>query len=574
MKRLAPVLIFFCACSSGSVESPDAAPNADATVRPDATSGDATGSDAIAVEDSGPSDSGGDRDAGVDPDASQNACNTPAQIETVFGDRFATPVTFELGSPMPVTVTPRAEAGEFTASFAGKTSAADGYEWHAQVTHFTMFDSLRVEAAVEDPADGSTYVAYELQVSTSTRTVFYNADGSIAGDFTAGGDPGEDITGRSRQSNFFLVKYSSVGRVLWISRFGPNDPGGDRAGHVSGIGLVPGGVRVIGAVEGSARLIFAPRPNMNNFEYAAPRATGFWAEFSRADGTYVMGSARFIESNAQEFSSGISYHGKNSTNAAFESSIAGTLFRRTGMAADVVIGAQGTNPITVTTTQAITFFAKVGASGAPEWVGRGISSLGFEIRAHALAESGELIAGGQFSARAGTAFFRGETAEVSLAYGEQESFLVSFSGGEPRWAKRIISRGRNTISEINVTQDAVYLMGAGSATDTTFGPGEANETRYPGATGGYFLAKFSLASGDFQWVRSFEGGDAYISFDSGNELIVPARFMDLTIAGGAGDLSLEADNTLSILRFGANGDFLGCSVFARGIGPYGLFTPR
>lgn len=559
------------AAAADAVSGTDAAQTADGGVPED---GGTPTDGGVATDGGTPSDAGTPTDA-----AGPIVCDSPYSIDgVVSGGIGATPRILLPGTTSPSTITRIDEASTFIAGDLAWVTAADELMWHAQISHLTMFDQIRYEHLLIDPADGAMYVAVEQQMHSDTTSMrFYGADGNLAFELTRGGPAGQDIEGANRQSNFFLLKYASDGALQWVSRFGPNSPSTTRAGQIPVIGLVPDGVRVTGTVEGSTQIVVgAGKPN--ELLYQAPNAHSFWATLSKTDGSYVPNSIRRID--VDRSASGTTLNGLafSAHNAQGETAIGGRLVRDAA-APTFTIGAGGAGQVAVTTTQTRALFAKLAADGSPAFVATvaGPNAVAApEVRAVGLGPNGELVGGGQFTVLAGDAQFYAATSTQSVTYAAQTSFLVAYAPtGEIRWVKLLPNTNRNAVSRILVTADAVYLLGTAAA-GVVMGSGEANETTL--SVNGYVLSKHALDTGNLQWLRVFTdeaGRSAIGGYDVwtwGSNLVVPVSFNTFRLVGPGVDRvyqSLHAGTgLLGALVLNPAGDVLECQPIAEGGGTF------
>lgn len=513
-------------------------------------------------------DGGSPRDA--EP-AGEETCNGAFTLDGVVTGAMRTDRTLLPGSATPIVVAPIVEA-ETAVTGALSQLTSTRLEWHAQVSHFTQFDMIHYEHVLRDPADGAIYALVAQQVQRdATALRVYHAKGDIAVDLVRDGTPGYDLVGAGRQSNFILIKYNASGTVQWVSRFGPNRPNTDRAGTTNTIGLTPTGVRVIASVEGATDIVFAPGAESENV-YAAPGPVAFWGEIAKADGGYVAGSFRYVAASAGASGAltALAYHG----HAAGASVMAGSLFRPNG-SATFTIGEGGAGATTVTSTTSLAFAAKLDATGAPAFVATAViddQASGPSMRGVGISPTGDVVAGGQFGARAGTMRFTSGGATTSLAFQPDNSFLVALSPtGAVRWVKRLAGGDRNAVSRILVTADAAYVLGTYRMGEV-LGVGEPNETVL--GVNAYVLAKYAVADGALQWARAFTSANGMQSsaaydvwLDGTGGLVVPAViFPELRVVGGGIDRILRPIEPAMLggVRFDVDGSIVDCEAIALG----------
>lgn len=559
------------AADSGVATHTDASSNADA-----APNTDATIDGGVIDEDSGePGEDGGETfpDAAPQADAAPSGeCIEVSSIDGVIFGGMDLPRTIAPTSGAPSTLEPIVEADGSSPAGHTRVTAA-GVSWHAQISSLATTYELTYEHFLIDPADGAVFVALEMQLSDSMGLKFYNADGTLFREYTPNGPPGADIIGRSRQSNFFIIKYDAQGAIQWSTRFGPNS-NGDRAGRILSIGFVGDHIRVVGSVEDSSTIAFAPG-TASAYEHTMPNAAAFWGELDKNTGDYVAGSARFIAATDSDSSSVLAGSGQFA-HFGGETAMHAQLRKESQPVMETfTIGAEGQAPLTVTATRSTVAFVKIGAGGAPIFAATlstpQLFGFGPDPRAVALGPNGELVAGGQFSSSEAVAIFRGTTGSTRISYVGRDSYLAAFApDGALLWAKELFTADRNAISRIVVT-DAIYVMGTNAA-------GE----RLPPLTvpaNGYTLTRYSLATGDAEWIRVFTPSgvtqaDAYSVWLKGNELVVPSAFTGVRIAGGTTEPVFTADPSnplLGALYFSTNGDFLRCEAVATGVREFVTF---
>lgn len=533
----------------------DAAPNADAVANPDADEEE---------EDAGE----GEDDATVNPDASPAAeCSDPAEIDgVIFGPIYPQlPHTVLATRGVPAIVSPIAEASDYVALSHARITPA-GLAWSAQISSLTQFDSLQYEHFLIDPSDGALFVAVEMQVSDTAGLRFYNADGTLFREYTPGGPAESELIGRSRQSNFFLVKYNGAGDILWVTRFGPNS-NGERAGQIMTIGFVGDNVRVVGTVEGGTTIAFNPGTPAS-YEHTMPAGSGFWADVSRSTGEYVANTARFIAATDRDSAAVLGGSAKHAHNASGTAILARLTKESQPAMETFTIGSEGAMPITVTATRSTLAAVKIGADGAPQWAGTvaapALFGDGPDPRAVGIGPNGEVVAGAQFSGSESRAIFRGTSGVQTIDYVGDNSFIVAFdSDGALRWVTILASIGRNAVSRLFVSEDAVYVVGSMGVND------QIGSLRVP--ANGYTFARLSLATGAAEWVRVFTPSgvtqaDAYSAWFDGPELVVPSAFTGVTIAGADGSPTFtNVEPLLGALYFEEDGDFLRCEAVALGV---------
>ena len=559
---------------------------------------DAGGVDGGAVADAGqaPRDAGADEDAGrvgdtgdaeVDagvedaglagPDAAVQRCNAPFTLDGVVHDRLSGPRTLLPVSASPVVIPARAEASPALVAGLSRLVAPGAFAWHADVSLLATTGDMDHDRIVRDPADGAVYVVFEQQVQGDGMAFrVYHADGALAAELVRDGEPGRDLVGRSRQSNFIAVKYDASGQVQWVSRFGPNRSGTDRAGLLQGVGLTPTGLRVVAQVEGSTQLVFGPG-SPSELTYSAPGAVAFWAELSKADGSYLSGSFQRIEATTGG-AANLNAIGESAHDPGGETAFAGVLSQSSGTPTFTL--GQGPSPISVTSTVSRAVFGKLDVTGRPAFattaVHLGLRGGSPDPRAVGLSPLGHVVAGGQLSGSGSVARFYSAASQVDLPYQPQNSFLVAHTpAGEVAWVKRIASTGRNAVSRILVTDDAAYLLGSYGAADV-LEPDGPNPT--PIGVNAYALSKYALSTGELQWVRAFtsvNGQSAtgpYEVWTSGGRLVLPLPFQRLRMVGGGVDLTFEAlePSMLAALLLEPTGALVECQAVAV---PFGAFKP-
>jgi len=563
---LVPLALFSMACPSSSVVDTDGGPTP-------SRDGAAGGRDAIA---NAPDAVPGAPDAEVDPELDAAAarpdangmvevCDDVADVNGVISGTINAPRVVLPSSGAPQTKDPIAEASQ-AARFAITRINGTTLGWHAQVSSITATgDRQEYKHFLVDPVDGAVYAGMQTQISDATAIRFYNADGTLYRELTPNGAPGSNFVGASRQSNFFLVKFSATGAIQWLTRFGPNS-NGTRAGELVTIGLVGNNIRVVADVEGSTTIAFAPG-TPSEFQQGVPSSTAFWGEIARADGSYVSGSARFIQATDRDSRPIFGGQGHAAHQMNGETAIQARMEKESQPVMETfTIGAGGASPITVTATRSTTAFVKIGANGEPIFAGTltipALFGFGGDPRAVALGPNGELVAGGQFPGSESAAFFRGTNGVTRLQTRDQHSYLVAFgTDGALLWVQQIQGM-RNAIGRMRVTADAVYVMGSHSEGD------RIGALTVPGS--GYTLTRHSLATGEAEWVRVFSTlargsvADAYEVWQDGTDLLVPSIFTGMRVVGGNVDRTFTpfAPVGLHVLRFSPTGDLLGCASLA------------
>lgn len=537
--------------------APDAAPAADATPLPDA----GPEADAEPEADAAP---GPDLPA-LDAGSGASTCDMVARVDGVITGSMGSPRVFLPTSTSAQTLAPIVEASEHVTLGATR---AQGHTlaWHAQVSSLTRLGSVGYRHFLVDPTDGAVYAGMEQQLQDTTGIRFYNADGTLFREYTPAGAPGSELIGRSRQSNLFVVKYDARGQIQWISRFGPNSSG-DRAGSIASLGFVGDNVRVMGSVEDASRIAFAAG-TPSAFERAAPSASVFWGELSKADGSYVTGSARFVDATSRTSRPTHSVQAHHAHSSAGETAMQLRLSKASQPLQETfTLGALGARPVTVTATRSIVAFVTVGADGEPTLKGTlSIPQLfgdGADPRAVALGPAGQLVAGGQFPGSQAPAYFRGVSGQARLDPGSGHSYLVAFAAdGALSWVKEIPGE-RNAISRIVVTAEAVFVLGTHAAGDQLDG------LTVPAT--GYTLTRHDLTTGDAEWLRVFTSADgmsigaAYELWPVGGELVVPSAFTGLRVVGEGVDRVFRpaaSSGVLGAIYVSSAGDVLRCEAVA------------
>lgn len=583
MRALPPSLLLLI-CSSiacaDPAEVPDGGASGDTGDRIDGGVGD------LGSTDQGPSDVGpGDRgpadlgpgDAGPNADAQPNdvgreICGAAYTLDGVFTSGIGQTASWTVlpAATPPTTITAIPETGDYVAGALVRLGPG-GFAFSSQVSHLTRFDSINFEHFVVDPSDGSTYAVVEQQVQDDGQAIrVYNADGTLAREFTRDGPSGQDLVGRGRQSNFFLIKYDPAGVVQWASRFGPNR-NTDRAGRVLSVGLTPTGVRVVAEMEGGTQLAFDPG-GATELIYEAPAGTVFWGELDKADGAYVSGTFRRIDSNPGSLGAVGQAIGDAAHSAIGETAVAG-IFGRPSGSATYTFGAPSGQAVTITATVSSTFIAKLSNSGNPTFLATARILDLFASpapRAVGLSPSGVVVAGGQFPASERIAEFGGTNGPAQLPYRDSESWLVAYSGsGERLWLRRIEGQDRNGVSKILVTDEGAYVLGT-HASGTVLGRGDPNEITLN--VGGYVLSKYDLATGAFEWawVLTSEAGTGGVGgfevWSTSAGLVVPIGFATVRLVGPAGAdrilQSLTTPGMTGAAIFSPGGQLLGCQAIA------------
>lgn len=579
-----PLLLVFAlaaplACSSSSVTEMDASAPVDGAAIDTGVAAD-TGADTGLP----PSDAGAEVDSGVEVDAGPGAdsglgadagasdsgvglmtCDQAADVDGLLSGSMALPRVFLPSSANPQTLNPIVETGDYVSLGVTRVRGST-IDWHAQASSLTRFGDLSYEHVVIDPQDGSIYAAMSTQLQNTTSRKFYHADGTLFREYTPGGAPGSDLVGASRQSNFFLVKYDAAGVIQWISRFGP-DSGGTIAGNIASIGLVGDRVRVVADVEGGTTLVFAAG-TASQFSRTFPNATAFWGEFQKSDGNYAAGTARFITATNRTSRATTTPQGHFAHNASGETAIQARLRKESQPLNETFT--IGTATVTVTATRATVAFLKVGSGG--DAIVQGTLTIprlfgdGGDPRSVALGPTGQLVAGGQFSATESTAYFRGRTGLIQMETRTRESYLVSFDpAGALLWAHQI-QGDRNAISRILVNAEAIYVLGTHAA-------GEQIGTLTVPASG-YTVTRHALSTGEPEWIVAFAplpGGSltsTYEMWDRGGELIFPSFFAGMRVVGAGSDLSWSSPvgGALGAIYLGPDGAFRRCELIATNAG--------
>ncbi len=561
------------ACASSTVSDPDGSAPPDGQTSADAGNRVDTGvpepdagavGDAGAVADAGvEADAGAGADSGTAPDAASGimTCDRAADVDGLITGSMNLARVFLPTSATPQTLSPIVETGAFVSLGVTRVRGAT-VDWHAQASSLTMFGDLSYEHVIIDPQDGSVYAAMSTQLQDSTSRRFYHADGTLFREYTPGGAPGSDLVGSSRQSNFFLVKYSSAGVIQWISRFGPNS-NGTVAGSISMIGLVGDHVRVVADVEGGTTIAFAAGAP-SQFSRTVPTATVFWGEFQKADGNYAADSAHFITATNRTSQVTTTPQGHFAHSASGETAIQARLRKETQPLNETFT--IGTATVTVTATRSTVAFVKVAAWGDATVQGTltipRLFGAGGDPRSVALGPTGQLVAGGQFSNSESTAYFRGTTGLIRMETLASHSYLVSFDpAGALLWAVQIPGQ-RNAISRILVTADAIYVLG-------THEEGEQIGTITVPASG-YAVTRHSLSTGEAEWVRVFAPAEVgalaatYEIWQRGAELVFPSVFNGIRVVGGTVDQRWQppAGTALGALYLSPAGDLLRCEIIA------------
>jgi hypothetical protein len=537
-------------------------------------------------DDLGPGDAGPNADAETNADAAptdggRETCREPYTLDGVFTSGIGQINSWSVlpAATTPTTITGIVETGDYVAGALVRL-APDGFVFSSQVSHLTRFDSINFEHFVVDPSDGATYAVVEQQVQGDGLALrVYNADGTLAREFTRDGPSGQDLIGASRQSNFFLIKYNQAGVVQWASRFGPNR-NTDRAGQVLSVGLTPTGVRVVAEMEGGTQLAFAPGSG-TQLTYEAPAGTVFWGEIDKADGGYVSGSFRRIDSSPNNLGAVSQAIGDAAHSAIGETAIAGVFGRPSG-SGTFTFGAPSGQAVTTTATVSTTYFAKLDGSGNPAFLATARILDLFASpspRAVGLSASGVLVAGGQFPASERIAEFGGTNGPTQRAYASEESWLVAYSGsGERQWLRRIEGQSRNGISKILVTDEAAYVLGTHAA-GTVLGRGDPNQRTLN--VGGYVLSKYNLTTGAFEWawVLTSEAGTGGIGgfevWSTSAGIVVPIGFTTVRLVGPGGEDrifdSLTNPGMTGAAIFSPGGQLLGCQAIAAFPGRFQAF---
>lgn len=574
------------ACASAGVSDPDGSAPPDGQLNPDAGNRVDTGAlgpdagaefDAGAEADSGVPgpDAGAASDAAETPDAASGimTCDRAAEVDGLITGSMNQARVFLPTSAAPQSLSPIVETGAFVSLGVTRVRGAT-VAWHAQASSLTMFGDLSYDHALIDPQDGSVYAAMSTQLQDSTSRKFYHADGTLFREYTPGGAPGSDLVGASRQSNFFLVKYNAAGVIQWISRFGPNS-NGTVAGTIASIGLVADRVRVVADVEGATTIAFAAG-TPSELQRAVPSARVFWGEFLKSDGSYAASSARFIDAGNRTSRPTSTLQGHFAHSASGETVIQAQLRKESQPATETfTVGALGAAPLTVTATRSVVAFVKVAATGEPLFAGTltipRLFGAGGDPRSVAIGPTGQLVAGGQFSASESTAYFRGTTGLIRMETRASQSYLVSFDpAGALLWAVQIPGQ-RNAISRIMVTADAIYVLG-------THEEGEQIGTLTVPASG-YAVTRHSLSTGEAEWVRVFAPAEAgalastYEIWQRGTELVLPSVFNGIRVVGGTVDQRWRppAGAALGALYLSPAGDLLRCEIIATNAGGFRHF---
>ncbi len=476
-------LLFGLACAD-----PEPSPDAGVT-GPDAAPIDLGHFSDASVQDTGPDL--GFADSGEQPDA-QNADAQPMDIgSTDSGPQICPPgavrgLTFgRIGVPfvsLPgAKESVQVERVESTTNFVHGYVASfsdTGFEWLAQVVQSTEFDNLTIERAVRDAA-GAVYLAVESQVRGGALR-FYHADNTLGAEFTTGGASGRDLLGRDRQSNFFIAKYTPVGQLEWVHRFGPREGGGERAGAVRSLSLAADRVRVgIWLESGPGRIQFGPA-EPSEFNLSLNNQSGVVAEFLTTTGAYVGGSARWVGTGDHD-SLLDGYGGGPGVWA-----LGGRLTVPARTTATHQVGAGAGMPISVTSTLGSAFVAGMSVEGTPRWVRKAIlaeRNRPPRVRALTTAASGEVFAAGDFNGQdpGGTYFFETNGPLQPIAADQPDLWVVGYSAdGDLDWWLRIDILGnfapqvRRLV--VDPTRDRLEVL-TGAAQGMVIGPGTATETR-------------------------------------------------------------------------------------------------
>jgi hypothetical protein len=225
------------------------------------------------------------------------------------------------------------------------------------------------------------------------------------------------------------------------------------------------------------------------------------------------------------------------------------------------VGAGGPGAVTLSSTKSMAVFARIGADGAPIFVRTATivanSGAALDPDSAGLGESGWLVAGGRVGATGDHQFAGGP--RVTLQ--DNAGFVVAYRpDGSFAWVRQILGNSPYPANSILVdeAEGAVYVSGSGN-TNSVLGPGEPNELRIRDPIG-WYLARYALDTGDLQWVRVLGSiGTGYAAFPLGNQIVVPAQGLRVTVWGGPVEVSDQGSVGAQVLfRFDPQGSLLSC----------------
>ncbi len=482
--------------------------DADSTQRRDASDLGDSGSEA-GEADSGPSedagleDSGTEDAGGTDSGSGPDRCASGLVDATVWGRAFGPTVTFAPGGASEVSsaVLDPGEAGE--RSYVARLSTS-GVTWLASAFAADAGAMPGFRVVVHDPAEDAVYAVYTAQ-GGPTEVRLYSASGTLSETFSQGGAANRALVGERGNFNHILVKYDQDGSVLWASRFGPNDPTGNRGSNVESIALSAAQVRVtLNISDGNplapGSVVFGPGDANESSTLHPDFELVVTATFDRNTGSYVTGSARFIEGDEYDVESFVA--GNGTSNQAGEFVIAGRQ-RGNSVDRDIRLG----NGSSITRAWPAGIVVTYAPTGSVRWVRTLLKANTFQAprpKAVALGADGSVVAGfdaqGPLDQPLEVQSSGGVSTEVNAE--RPDTLVVRWdSSGTVAWTYRIKQSTETQSLEILLDEPAgvAYILGQATV-ETTFEVGTPTPISFEDV-GGWYLLKLDLVTGALEWVE-------------------------------------------------------------------------